>query len=163
MYKRGELVEQTFFLAMANKYKDTVYRIALNYYGNPYDAEDTVQEVFIKLYTCNKQFESHEHIRNWLIRVTINMCKNTMRMPWRNRTIDFDDLAESVTFEHHEQSELFLSVMSLPEKYRTVLYLFYYEEFSVKEISKMLKLKESAVTTRLSRARNQLKLDLTEV
>lgn len=156
-------MEQTFFLVIADKYKDTVFRIALNYYGNTYDAEDTVQEVFLKLYTCSKQFENHEHIRNWLIRVTINQCKNTLRMPWRNRNVDLEDLAESITFEHSEQSDLFLSVMSLPEKYRTVLYLFYYEEFSVKEISKILKLQESAVTTRLSRARNQLKLDLTEV
>lgn len=156
-------MEQTFFLLIADRYKDTVYRIALNYFGNKYDAEDTVQEVFMKLYTSNKQFESQDHIRNWLIRVTINMCKNTLRMPWRNRSVELDDLAESIAFEQQEQSELFMSVMSLPEKYRTILYLFYYEEYSVKEISKMLTLKESAVTTRLSRARNQLKLTLTEV
>ena len=156
-------MEQTFFLAIADRYKDTVFRIALNYFGNTYDAEDTVQDVFMKLYTSDKQFESHEHIRNWLIRVTINTCKNTLRMPWRNRNVDLDDLAESLTFEQQEQSELFMSVMSLPEKYRVILYLFYYEEYSVKEISKMLSLKESAVTTRLSRARNQLKLTLTEV
>lgn len=156
-------MEQTLFLVIADRYKDTVYRIALNYFGNTYDAEDMVQEVFVKLYTSNKQFESPEHIRNWLIRVTINMCKNTLRMPWRNRNVELDDLAESISFEQQEQSELFISVMSLPEKYRTILYLFYYEEYSVKEISEMLKLKESAVTTRLSRARNQLKLTLTEV
>jgi RNA polymerase sigma-70 factor (ECF subfamily) len=156
-------VEQTFFLVIADRYKDTVYRIALNYFGNKYDAEDMVQEVFMKLYTSKKQFESHEHIRNWMIRVTINICKNTLRMPWRNRNVELDDLAESITFEQQEQSELFMSVMSLPEKHRTILYLFYYEDYSVKEISEILKLKESAVTTRLSRARNQLKLTLTEV
>jgi len=156
-------VEQGFFLSVADKYKDTVYRIALNYFGNKYDADDMVQDVLMKLYTSNKQFESNEHIRNWLIRVTINTCKNTLRMPWRRRNVALDELAASVSFAHREQSDLFVSVMSLPEKYRTVLYLFYYEDLSVKEISEVLKLKESAVTTRLSRARNQLKLKLKEV
>lgn len=157
-------MEQSFFLAMAEKYKDTVYRIALNYFGNTYDADDTVQEVLLKLYTCKKPFESAEHVRNWLIRVTVNVCKNTLRLPWRSRNVELsDDISESVIFETREQSELFQTVMSLPEKYRIVIYLFYYEDFSVKEISELLKLRESAVTTRLNRARTKLKLNLTEV
>ncbi len=156
-------MEQTLFLAIADKYKDTIYRIALNYFGNRHDADDMVQDVLMKLYTSNKQFESEEHIRNWLIRVTVNSCRNTLRMPWRSRNVAFSELSATTTFEHQEQSDLFLSVMGLPEKYRTVLYFFYYEDFSVKEISQLLKLKESAVTTRLSRARNQLKNKLAEV
>ena len=156
-------MEQNIFLMIAGRYKGTVYRIALNYFGNTCDAEDTVQEVFMKLYTSNKKFESDEHVRNWMIRVTINMCKNTLRMPWRNRNVEFEELTDTITFEQQDQSELFMSVMSLPEKYRTILYLFYYEEYSIKEIAEMLKLKESAVTTRLSRARNQLRQTLTEV
>jgi len=155
-------MDEKFFLVNANKYKDTIYRIALNYLRNTHDSDDMVQEVLMKLYSSNQQFESDEHIRNWLIRVTINLCKNTLRMPWR-RNVALDELPDSTSFEHREQSELFVSVMSLSEKYRIVLYLFYYEEFSVKEIANMLKLKESAVTSRLSRARNQLKLKLTEV
>ncbi|MEA4934315.1 MAG: sigma-70 family RNA polymerase sigma factor [Lawsonibacter sp.] len=156
-------MEQTIFLAVANKYKNSVYRIALNYYGNTYDAEDTVQEVMIKLYTSTKSFESDEHIRNWLIRVTVNACKSTLRMPWRKRNISLDDISEPMMFETAEQSDLYQTVMCLPEKDRTVLYLFYYEDYSVKEIAGILKLKESAVTTRLSRARQKLKQNLTEV
>lgn len=156
-------MEQALFLSVAYKYKDTVFRIALNYFGNTYDADDTVQDVLMKLYTSSKAFDSDEHIRNWLIRVTINACKNTLRAPWRRKNITLEEMAASITFEYQEQSELFVSVMGLREKYRTVLYLFYYEEYSVKEISELLKLKESAVTTRLSRARDQLKLKLKEV
>ena len=157
-------MEQSFFLAMAEKYKDSVYRIALNYFGNTYDADDTVQEVLLKLYTSKKTFQNSEHVRNWLIRVTINVCKNALRMPWRSRNVELnDEVSESVVFALPEQSELYRTVMGLPEKYRIVLYLFYYEEFSVKEIAKLLKLRETAVTTRLSRARDQLKTNLTEV
>lgn len=150
------------FLENAGKYKDTIYKIAVNYLRNAQDADDIVQEVLLKLYMSNQQFESDEHIRNWLIRVAINLCKNALRAPWRRKNVPLAELSDSISFEQEEQSELFMSVMSLPEKNRIVLYLFYYEEFSVKEIANMLRLKESAVTSRLSRARNQLKLKLTE-
>ncbi len=153
-------MEETSFLAAAEKYKDTVYRVALNFFGN---TDDAVQDVLMKLYLSDRQFESDEHVRNWLIRVTVNVCKNTLRMPWRRKNVALEELSQSVPFEQKEESDLFLSVMSLPEKYRTVLYLFYYEEFSVREIAGIMKLKESAVTTRLSRARNELRLKLAEV
>ncbi len=156
-------MEQSYFLAAADTYKDTLYRIALNYFGNRHDAEDTVQEVLMKLYASEKAFESEEHLRNWLIRVTINLCKNTLRLPWRSKTVALSEISATTTFEHKEQSDLFIAVMKLPEKYRTVLYFFYYEDLSVKEISQLLRLKESAVTTRLSRARHQLKSKLAEV
>lgn len=156
-------MDQSSFLASAHTYKDTIYRIALNYFGNREDAEDTVQDVLMKLYTTKKDFESDDYLRNWLIRVTINSCKNTLRMPWRNKSVELTEIAATSTFEHQDQSLLFMSVMKLPEKYRTVLYFFYYEDMSVKKIAQLLKLKESAVTTRLSRARKQLKMDLAEV
>ncbi len=155
-------MEQSYFLAASDTYKDTLYRIALNYFGNRQDAEDTVQEVLMKLYMTQKIFESDEHLRNWLIRVTINNCKNTLRMPWRNKRVALSEISATTTFEHRDQSRLFLSVMKLPEKYRTVLYFFYYEDFSVKEIAQLLRLKETAVTTRLSRARNRLKVNFAE-
>jgi len=155
-------VEKTFFLEMADKYKDTIYRIALNYYGNPYDADDTVQEVLLKLYAADRGFESEEHVRNWLIRVTINECKNVLRSPWKSRTDAWEEVCASSAFETPEEGELLQAVLRLPEKYRMPLYLFYYEELSVREIAALLKLKESAVTTRLSRARERLKEKLTE-
>ncbi|NLU52440.1 MAG: sigma-70 family RNA polymerase sigma factor [Clostridiaceae bacterium] len=156
-------MKQAQFIGVANKYKDTVFRVALNYLGNTYDAEDMMQEVFMKLFNSKNEFMSDEHIRHWLIRVTINLCKNSLRAPWKRRHVPIDELKASFVFEHEEQSAIFSAVMELKEKYRTVLYLFYYEDLTVKEISSMLNIKESAVTTRLSRAREQLKHKLKEV
>ena len=148
---------------MAEKYKDMVYRLALNYYRNPADADDTVQDVLIKLYTADRQFQSEEHLRNWLIRVTINECKNVLRTPWKRWTVSWEDIAATTAFESPQESELLFSVLSLPEKHRVVLYLFYYESLSVKEIAQLMNLHESAVTTRLSRARESLKKKIVEV
>ncbi len=156
-------MEQSEFLAAAEKYKDMLFRIALNYFGNTYDADDMVQDVLVKLYINRKPFESEEHLRAWLIRVTVNTCKNTLRMPWRKKQVALEELSATLSFEQPEQSELFQSVMSLPEKHRMVLYLFYYEDLTVKQIAGVLKLSETAVTTRLNRSRNLLKKNLTEV
>ena len=156
-------MEQAVFYDLARRYKDMIYRIALNYFGNPFDAEDMVQETLMKLYTANPAFESERHAKHWLIRVTLNLCKNTVRSPWRRRTVSLEEASDLVSFDKPEQSELFQSVMGLPEKYRTVLYLFYYEELSVKEIGDVLEIAASAVTTRLSRARRLLKDRLKEV
>ena len=154
---------QTEFVSLAEQYKDMVFRIALNYYGNPFDADDTVQEVLLRLFRNGKPFQSGEHARNWLIRVTINQCKNNLRKARLRLYTPLEEVDLPVQFEYPEQSELYQAVMDLPEKYRTVLYLFYYEELSVNEIAAALGLKTSAVTTRLSRARQQLKAQLTEV
>lgn len=148
---------------MADRYRDTVYRVALNYFGNPTDADDTVQDVLMKLYGSSGEFESEEHVRNWLIRVTVNACRNTLRAPWRSRSADLNELADFTVFQHPEESEVFMAVMGLPEKYRTVLNLFYYEECTVKETARLMGIRESAVTTRLSRAREMLKQKLKEV
>ena len=154
---------QTEFIPLAERYKDTVYRIALNFYGNPYDADDTVQDVMLKLFQRRESFESEEHARYWLIRVTVNQCKNGLRWAKLRRHENLDDIALSVQFQQPEQSEVYREVMALPKQYRTVLYLFYYEELSVNKIALLLGIKPSAVTTRLSRARQKLKAKLTEV
>lgn len=156
-------MNREFFIGNANKYKDTIYRIALNFFGNSFDADDIVQEVLLKLYESDKSFENDEHIRNWLIRVTINQCKNLLRLPWKKRNVSLEEWSGSIEFEYTEQSELFAQVMNLAEKYRVILYLFYYEDFSVKKISSLLRISESTVTTRLSRARKKLKQKLLEV
>jgi len=145
------------FSRVAEKYWDTLFRVALNYYGNASDAEDTVQDVMLKLYESGKQFESDEHTRNWLIRVTINSCKSVLRGFWRKNRVSMDDLPEVAVWDKPEQSELFAAVMSLQEQHRTVLYLHYYEDFTTKEIAGMLGQKEAHIRTRLSRARNKLK------
>lgn len=154
---------RTEFIQWAERYKDMVFRIALNYYGNPQDGEDTVQEVLLRLYGCKKEFQSEEHVRAWLIRVTINQCKNGLRQKKRRSYVPLEDADRPVQFQFPEQSELYRQLMALPEGYRTALYLFYYEDLSVSEIAHVLHLSTTAVTTRLSRARQQLKTNLTEV
>ncbi|WOO37806.1 RNA polymerase sigma factor [Anaerocolumna sp. AGMB13020] len=152
------MLEHNIFLVHAEKHKDTVFRISLSYLGNTYDAEDVVQEVFMKLYITNKHFATDDHVRYWLIRVTINTCKNLLRSSWKTKNVAFDQVTVPVAaFEHSEQEDLYQAVMELPEKYRTVLYLYYYEELSTKEIARLLKITVTSVTTRLSRARDQLK------
>lgn len=156
-------MERSEFYRLVQRYQDMVFRVALNYLRNVSDAEDMVQEVFLKLYTAKQPFQNDEHAKYWLIRVTGNLCKNTLRSPWRKRRISLETLSAAIPFQEAKQSDLFLTVMGLPEKYRMVLYLFYYEDCTVKEIARLLDLRESAVTTRLSRARQALKNELMEV
>lgn len=157
-------MERTLFNNAARQYQDMVYRIALNALGSPQDAEDAVQEVFLRLYTAEKPFDGPEHLRHWLIRVTVNVCRDILRSPWRKRRAPLEErLPAEPDFDREEQAELYREVMALPEKYRTVLYLFYYEELSVREIGAALGLGQSAVTTRLHRARAKLKERLLEV
>ena len=142
-------------------YWDTVYRVALNFLGSAQDAEDAVQEVMLKLYThaCvkGKGFESDAHMKHWLIRVTINVCKSTLRGFWRRNRVSLEELAETQAFFSPSQSDLFSVVMSLPEQHRVALYLYYYEDYDTKEIASLLGLTEAHARTRLSRARNKLK------
>ena len=154
-------MNQTEFSQALEAYWDTVYRVALNALGSAPDAEDAVQEVMLKFYTqaClkGKAFESPAHVRHWLIRVTINVCRGSLRSFWRRNRVSLDDLAETQVFYNPEQSGLFAAVMSLPEQHRTVLYLYYYEDYGAKEIAELLGQSEAHVRTRLSRARSKLK------
>ena len=150
------------FLLLAGKYKDTVFRVALNALGSPHDADDIVQETLLRLWKREEPFESEAHAKHWLIRVALNLCKNVFRAPWR-KALPLEELDAYAVFDTPAQSALYAEVMALPEKYRTVLYLFYYEEYSVREIAALLGVSPSAVTTRLSRARQALKSELTEV
>lgn len=155
-------MERNDFERYAKKYKDTVYRVALNFTCCPEDAEDAVQEVLMRLYTARGGFQNEEHVKRWMIRVTINYCRNLARAAKRRSPVPPEELALSVPFGADEQLGLFTAVMSLPEKYRMPLYLYYYEEYSVKEIGRILELTESNVTTRLSRARAMLRAVLVE-
>ena len=150
-------MERSAFQATVGQYQDMVYRVALHQFGVLQDAEDAVQEVFLRLYTEEKLFESGEHLRRWLIRVTLNVCRDTLKSPWRKRRVPLDTVPDQPVFDAPEQGELYQAVMTLPEKYRVTLYLFYYEELSTKEIAELLGLRQTAVTTRLSRGRELLK------
>ena len=155
-------MERQAFMDAVTRHQDMVYRIALHWFGVPQDAEDAVQEVFLRLYTEKKPFDGPEHLRRWLIRVTVNVCKDALKSPWRKRRVPLESIPEPV-FEQQEQRELYREVLALPEKYRTVLGLYYYEELSTREIAALLNIRQTAVTTRLARGRELLKQRLKEV
>lgn len=144
------------------RYQDMVYRVALHALGSSADGEDAVQEVFLRLYTRQQPFDSEEHRRRWLIRVTVNVCKNTQKSWWRRRRVSLDEVGELPVFDHPQDGALYETVLSLPEKYRVILGLYYYEELTTAQIAQTLGLRQSAVTTRLSRGRNMLKEKLGE-
>lgn len=150
------------FTAAAGRYQNMVYRTALHALGSPQDADDAVQEVFLRLFRYKESFEGEEHLRRWLLRVTVNYCRDVLKSPWRRRRVSWEEAPETPVFDRPRQAALYREVMALPEKYRTVLNLFYYEELSVREIGRLLGVGDSTVTTRLARARKRLKERLGE-
>ena len=150
------------FTAAVERYQNMVYRTALHALGSPQDADDAVQEVFLRLFRRGDGFDGEEHLRRWLLRVTVNCCRDTLKSPWRKRRTSWEEIPEIPVFDRPEQAALYREVMALPEKYRTVLNLFYYEELSVREIGELLGVGNSTVTTRLARARRRLKERLGE-
>ncbi len=139
------------------RYSDMVYRLAFSLVKNKYDAEDIHQEVFVR-YLCKKPlFESAEHEKAWFLRVTINLCKNLWKTAWKQKFTQLDeaDIA-NMPAENPPETGIIESVKKLPQKYRIVIHLFYYEELSVEEIAKLLHKKASTVRTQLTRARKKL-------
>lgn len=143
-------------------YRNNLYAVAFNVCKNAEDAEDVVQDTFIQYYSLKKEFDSEQHIRAWLIRVAINKAKNINRTFWRRNKMSLEDYMETLVFETPESEELFETVMHLPDKYRIVIHLFYYEDYSVQEIADILKLTESNVKVRLLCGRGLLREKLQE-
>lgn len=150
------------FTCLAEKYIDTVFRVAFNYLKSSADADDVTQNVFLKLLREKKPFESEAHVKHWLIRVTVNECKNVTRSKWW-KAGSFEDYAATLTFDDPKHSDLFYAVMELPKKYRLPIYLYYYEGFSTEEVAELLKTAKGTVCTQLKRGRELLKKSLTEV
>ena len=155
-------MDRVSFTRAVTAYQDTVYRIALHALGDPQDADDAVQEVFLRLFRREEAFDGEEHLRRWLLRVAVNVCHDMRKSAWWRRA-PLNEAAGLPVFDRPEEGALYETVMALPEKYRVVLDLFYYEELSTGEIAEMLGLTRTAVTTRLSRARALLKERLGEV
>ncbi|MDE7132631.1 MAG: sigma-70 family RNA polymerase sigma factor [Lachnospiraceae bacterium] len=173
------------YIDAVKAYADIVYRTALSYTKASHDAEDVTQTVFMKLLETKDGFVDEEHLRRWLIRVTVNECKNLWKSFWRRSVGLFDQMAEDEQkpydfkghterglrrgrppevpeFEDLSQSALYEAVMALPKDYRIVVHLFYYEDYSTGEIAKLLHIREQTVRTRLVRARKKLKQRLEE-
>jgi len=151
------LAREDYINSVLGKYADLVYRLALSQTKNKHYAEDIFQEVFLRLMDKKPHFESEEHQRAWLIRVTINCSKKLFSSSWHKRTVP---LKETLSFETKEKSDIYFAVMDLPLKYRTVVYLFYYEDYPISQISQIMSLKESTVKSQLMRARAMLKTKL---
>ena len=146
----------------AAQYQDNLFAVAFNICQNAQDAEDVIQDTFVQYYTTKKEYENEQHIRAWLIRVTVDKAKNVTRAFWRRNRVSIEGYMETLVFETPESENLFETVMKLPERYRIVIHLYYYEDYSVNEIADILKLSESNVKTRLSRGRAMLKNVLKE-
>lgn len=149
--------------ALAETYRDRLFAAAFQVCGNAADAEDAAQEALLRYHISEKQFESEQHVRAWLLRVAINCAKNLSRSFFRRNTVPLETYMETLEFDSGESREIFREVMSLPETYRLVIHLYYYEDYSVAEIGKILGLTESNVKVRLSRGRQLLRKALQEV
>ncbi|MCI8374452.1 MAG: sigma-70 family RNA polymerase sigma factor [Lachnospiraceae bacterium] len=145
--------------ALILKYEKTVYKLAYSYMKNRQDTDDIYQEVFLRFFRKKPEFESVEHEKAWFIRTTINCCKSYFLSGWVKRTCGLEErtLGQEDSYEMEGKSELFYAVMELPVKYRTVIHLFYYEGYTVKEIAELLEEKVTTITTRLARGREQLR------
>lgn len=140
-------------------YHKTVFRLAYSYVKNCADAEDICQDAFVKLMEYPRGFPSDEDCKRWLMRVVSNLSKNTLKSCRFSRT---EELSEDIPLENAADGELLALVKTLPIKYGTVIHLFYYEGYSVREIAEILRISQTAVTSRLARGRQKLKLLLEE-
>ena len=147
-------MERTEIEETVTRHENKLLRTALAITGNNADAEDIVQDVFVKLFQKQPLFESAGHETAWLIRVTVNMCKNRLRSFWRKNTVP---LLESHPAEDNEHHNTMQAVLALPTKYRVVIHLFYYEGYSTKEIAEITEQKEATVRQHLTRARRKLR------
>lgn len=148
---------------LVEKYSDMVFRLAYSYTKNRQNAEDVVQEVFIKLMESGKDFDNSEYERAWILRVTINACKDMLKQYWNKNTQGFSDVDEAFYVDEYSHDNIvFQAVMSLDAQYRAVVHLYYYEGYKTPAISEMLGKRESSIRSILHRAREQLKKILKE-
>lgn len=143
--------------ALFQTYGDMVYRLALVRTRSIADAEDVVQEVFLRCLKNNPAFESAEHQKAWLLKVTVNCSKTLLGSAFRRHSVPEDAIGELKSEDELPDSTVYDAVLKLPEKYRTAIHLYYYEDYSVKEIATVMHTTESTVKSWLHRARGMLK------
>lgn len=141
-------------------YADTVRRICMLHLKSYSDTEDIFQTVFLKYVLYPHAFENEEHEKAWIIRVTLNACKDFMKSFFRSRTVPIEEVEELMADIPEDHSDVLEAVLSLPVKYKTVIYLYYYEQYSAVEISKLLGKNVNTVYTLLARAKAMLKEQL---
>lgn len=144
------------FIYIFNLFKNDIYRLAYSYMGNYSDADDITQSVFIKLYRKMNTLDSTESIKKWLIKVTINECKTLFLSSWYKRIVPLTSKEENIG-KIDNNNDILDSIMELPKKYRIVIYLYYYENYKIKDIVDMLRMNENTVKTQLKRAKSMLR------
>lgn len=144
------------------RYGDRVFSAAFSICRSREDADDTVQDTFLKYHTQNADYADESHLKAWLLRVAINRAKDVTGAFWRRNRVSWEDNMNELEFEQPEDRSLFEAVMQLPEKYRIVIHLHYYEEYSIEEISRTVRRSPGTVKSQLSRGRKLLKSILTE-
>lgn len=142
------------------RYADPVRRLCMIHLKNHADTEDIFQTVFLKCLTSTANFESREHEKAWIIRVTLNACHDLLRSFFRSRTVSLDTLLDQPADLAPAHSEVLEAVLSLPAQYRDVVYLHYYEGYTAPEIGEILEKNENTIYTSLTRARGLLKKKL---
>ena len=155
------MTDETFEQA-ARMFGDMLYRVAYHALKNRADAEDVVQTVLLKLYQQTDGFESGEHLKHWLLRVTVNESRKLLRSFWRRRAVPLEERDEGCSEPDSRKAEVFDAVMALDAKYRLSVYLYYYEGCSVKEAAAAMGVNPSTVQTWLQRARDRLRKTLSD-
>ena len=144
------------FIAIYNRHVDTVYRLCFSFMKNKADAEDLVQETFLKLLSEGKGFENERHEKAWLIVTASNLCKDSLKKWWR-RNENIEDLQSLGYEQSFADPAIMKAILSLKADYKTAVYMFYYEGYTTAEIAGHLNCPEATVRSRLSRARAQLR------
>lgn len=139
-------------------YSDMLFKICMVYLGNKEDVEEAMQEAFIRLVYKSPQFINEEHEKAWLIRVTTNICKDMLRSVWHKRVVKMEHIENY--YDNPSDIHIMEEILKLSSKYKAVIYLYYFEDYTVKDISDILKITESAVKMRLKRGRDILKIEL---
>lgn len=159
---REDLIDE-----IMNKYGQEVLQLVYSYVNNKEVAEDLTQDIFVKCYKSLHTYKGNSNLKTWLWRIAINHCKDYIKS-WYNKKVivtedDFTymesqkESVEQIVIQNAEDRRLASAVMSLPIKYREVIYLFYYEELSIKEIATVIEVKENTIKTRLKKAKELLK------
>lgn len=150
---------------LVETYSDMVYRLAVTRVRNPHDAEDIVQKVFFKLIKHIDSLETEEHVKAWLIHVTVNEGKKLFSSAWKRRIVSLEDTTNFCVQPREivDSQKLMESIFHLPEKYRIVIHLYYFHELSTEEIARILGRSSNTVRSQLTRAREKMRQELKEV
>lgn len=144
------------------RYRDMIWRLALNYAGNPAEAEDILQEVFLSYLKTDTDFQDEEHRKAWLLRVCMNKGKSLYRSPWKKRWISLETMAELDNcqnmnpYEREDYWQLHHELSKLKADDRSLIYLYYFEELPIRKIAELMEKTEGSLRTRLYRLRSKL-------